>query len=345
MNRKRQLLLIGRSWVRGGAAHPGRLRLALSLALLLALIAALAIPVAAVGEPPAKRGDEPYAVGLRHYTFVDSSRRTPPNRSFPGAPDRTLKTILLYPAAGEPGGSAVTGATPLRTTGNNRFPLIVFSHGLGAVAQAYQPLLERFAAAGYVIAAPNFPLSSAGSPGGVTLGDYTNQPADVSFVLTRTLELAREDRSLRNTIDRDHVGVLGHSLGAITTLGVATNSCCLDPRIDAAVAWSGIELPFGGGSFFSGPTPPLLLVHGDADGTVPYQGSVSAYAQAPAPKALLTLEGGGHVPFLSPWLVPIVDVTTDFLDGYLKGDSRALARLATDGNVPGVASLQQDLGG
>jgi hypothetical protein len=34
---------------------------------------------------------------------------------------------------------------------------------------------------------------------------------------------------------------------------------------------------------------------------------------------------------------------TDFLDGYLKGDRRALKRLAKDGNVAGVASLQKDL--
>lgn len=167
----------------------------------------------------------------------------------------------------------------------------------------------------------------------------------MSFVLTRVLRLARRDPSLMRTIDAHHVGAFGHSLGAITTLGVATNSCCLDPRIRAAVSFSGIELPFPGGSFFATPTPPLMLVHGDADQTVPYGGSVGAYQQSPAPKVFLTLKHAGHVPFLAPWLDPTVRSITDFLDGYLKRDRRALRRLATDGNAPGVASVQEDLSG
>jgi predicted dienelactone hydrolase len=223
------------------------------------------------------------------------------------------------------------------------FPLIVFSHGFAASGPAYQFLLERFVREGYVIAAPTFPLSSGGAPGGPKLGDYINQPGDVSFVLTSVLTLARWDRSLRRTIDQDDVAAFGHSLGAITTLGVATNSCCVDPRIRAAVSFSGIELAFPGGSFFSTPTPPLMLVHGDADQTVPYVGSVSAFAQAPAPKVFLTLKHGRHVPFLAPWLEPTVRSITDFLDGFLKHDRRALRQLATDGNVPGVASVQENL--
>jgi hypothetical protein len=37
----------------------------------------------------------------------------------------------------------------------------------------------------------------------------------------------------------------------------------------------------------------------------------------------------------------IVATVTDFLDGYLKGKPAAIARLATDATVPGVASLQR----
>ena len=145
-------------------------------------------------------------------------------------------------------------------------------------------------------------------------------------------------------IDRHDIGVAGHSLGAITTLGVAANSCCLDRRIDAASEWSGALLPFPGGSFFSEPTPPFLFVHGEADGTLAYSGSAAGYAQAPAPKAFLTVEDGPHVFFYGHWLEPFVNTTTDFFDGFLKRKRRALRRMATDGNVPGATSLQQDLG-
>jgi dienelactone hydrolase len=284
-----------------------------------------------------------YAVGMRSYTFVDRSRPTSANGSFPGAPTRTLPTLLLYPAVGDPNGSAVKDARPVRS--GHGFPLIVFSHGFTASGPAYAFLLEMFVREGYVIAAPTFPLSSGGAPGGPKLLDYVNQPADVSFVITRVLRLARRDPSLRGTIDPQHIGAFGHSLGAITTLGVATNSCCRDPRISAAVSFSGIELPFPGGSFFATPTPPLMLVHGDADQTVPYGGSVGAYGQAPSPKVFLTLDHAGHVPFLAPWLDPTVRTITDFLDGFLKRDRGALRRLAIDGNVPGVASVQEDLSG
>jgi dienelactone hydrolase len=281
-------------------------------------------------------------VGSRSYTFVDASRPTVPNGTYQGAATRTLPTLLLYPTAGDPNGPVVADAKPL---GRRRgFPVVVFSHGFTASGPAYQTLLRRFARAGYVVAAPTFPLSSGGAPGGPRLIDYVNQPADVSFVLTQVLRLQRDDASLRRTIDRHDIGVAGHSLGAITTLGLARNSCCQDPRIDAAVAFSGIQLPFPGGSFATTSGPPLMLVHGDKDGTVPVSGSLNAFAQAPTPKVLLTLLGAPHTPFLAPWIDPLTASVTDFLDGELKHSRKALRRLTADGNVPGVTALRQDLG-
>jgi predicted esterase len=332
--------------VRGVMSRRSWVKALCSTVVLVGSVGALGLPASAAAVPRAavaQRDTATYAVGVRSYTFIDRSRPTSANGTFPGAPTRTLPTLLLYPAVGDPNGPAVTDARPIRH--GHGFPLIVFSHGFGASGPAYAFLLEMFVREGYVIAAPTFPLSSGGAPGGPKLLDYVNQPADVSFVITRVLQLARRDPSLRRTIDPRHIGAFGHSLGAITTLGVATNSCCLDRRISAAVSFSGIELPFPGGSFFATPTPPLMLVHGNADQTVPYAASVGAYAQAPAPKVFLTLDHAGHVPFQAPWLAPTVHTITDFLDDYLKHDRRALRRLPTDGNVPGVSSVQEDLGG
>jgi predicted dienelactone hydrolase len=309
-----------------------------------AIVSLLAVAVIGSGAPSAsakQSQDGPYAIGMRSYTFVDKSRPTAPNGTYPGASSRTLPTMLLYPARGRAGGAAVENARPLATKGG--FPLIVFSHGFGANGPAYKPLLELLVRRGYVVAAPTFPLSSSGAPGGPKLGDYVNQPGDVSYEITRVLRLRRNHRGLAKTISRDHIGAAGHSLGAITTYGVAFNSCCLDRRIDAAVPISGILLPFGTGTFFTKPTPPLLAIHGNQDGTVPYSASADAYSKAPAPKALLTLDKAPHTPFSAPWLDPIVRTTTDFLDGYLKGDRKALKRLGKDGNVAGVSSLQQKL--
>jgi predicted dienelactone hydrolase len=285
-------------------------------------------------------GDGPYAVGTQSLTFVDTSRPTQPNRTFPGAPSRTLPTLVMYPAEGNPNNLPAQGAEALH---GRRFPLIVFSHGFTASGPAYAGLLALIARRGYVVAAPTFPLSSGGAPGGPKIIDYLNQPADVSFVITRLLDLDRSDPGFRREINSKRIGVAGHSLGAITTLGVATNSAVQDRRINAAISISGIELPFGTGSFFAKPTPPLLLVHGNADGTVPYGSSVTIYGQAPAPKAFLTLLSAPHTPFFAPWLDPTIRTVVDFLDGYLKHDHEALERLARDGNVAGASSLQQDL--
>jgi dienelactone hydrolase len=284
----------------------------------------------------------PYAVGLRSYTFVDTSRATPPNGSFPGMPTRTLPTLLVYPAKGDPAGSAVENAPPVER--GKGFPLLVFSHGSGGSSMSrFVELTERLVREGFVVAAPTFPLSSADAPGGPTGVDNVNQPGDVSFVITQVLALARDDRTIGKTVDRHEIGAIGNSLGAVTTLGVATNSCCLDPRIDAAVSLWGAEFPFPNGSFFSEPTPPLMLVHGTADERLPYGGSVIAYEHAPSPKAFLTLEEAPHNPFFPPWHDPMIRSVIDFLDGFLDHDPQALRRLPRDGNVTGVASLQEDL--
>ena len=290
--------------------------------LAMVVIAALAGAVAAAG--PASAGG--HAVRSRSYVFVDKSRSTPPNGTYPGARTRTLPTLLLSPAEG-------------KRRPRGPFPLIVFSHGLGATGPAFRPTLERLARKGYVVAAPTFPLSNGSAPGGPSLVDYEEQPADVSFVLDRVLRLARRNRDgLRRTISRRRIGALGHSLGAVTTLALTANSCCLDRRIDAAVSWAGLLLPFTGGSYFSMRTPPLMLVHGTADPT--YSASVSIYGQAPSPKAFVTLTNAPHILNVRPWMDPAVSSTADWFDGFLEHDRKALRRLATDANVPGTASLE-----
>jgi fermentation-respiration switch protein FrsA (DUF1100 family) len=314
---------------RGGWGTVVKLR-GLALLMVCTVVASLLLPSAeASASPPevaAPSVGQVYRVASLSETFIDASRPTPPNGTYPGSPQRVLPTLVLYPKQ--------------RKGEHGHFPLIVFSHGFTASGPDYRSVLKPWVAQGYVVAAPTFPLSSGGAPGGPTILDYPNQPGDVSFVITQMLRLDHTVLSpLYNLIDPGSIGVAGHSLGAVTTLGVADNSCCLDHRINAAVSIAGIELPFAGGTFFSGHTSPLLLIHGTADQTVPYGASQQLFADDRSSTYFLTLDGAPHTAFFDPWGPVITTTVLAFFDKYLKHSSGA-HQILVSGTVPGVASIQ-----
>jgi dienelactone hydrolase len=275
--------------------------------------------------------DGTFAIADSTIDFVDSTRPTAPHNGAPGSDARALHTIIYYPDA--PG----------------RFPLIVFSHGLGALARIYDVILKAWATEGYVVAAPDFPLSRATAPGGPLADDYVNQPADVSFLIDRLLALDADPRSvLHGRIDRRHIGASGQSLGGLTTFGVTLNTCCRDPRIDAAVPMAGLLWPFPGGDYEGRGAPPTLVIHGDADDTVPYETALSAYdILGDTPKALLTHIGGGHIlPYVGSSdraaQLATIDASTAFFDLFLKRERGARERLLAVGERERV-TLEADL--
>ena len=81
----------------------------------LVCVALLGVAAAAsAGAASRRRSDataaRSFAVGVRTEPFVDSTRPTPANGSFPGSPSRSLPTLVLYPARGAPGGPDRAGA-------------------------------------------------------------------------------------------------------------------------------------------------------------------------------------------------------------------------------------------
>jgi predicted dienelactone hydrolase len=303
---------------------------------LLALVAVMGLAAAACapGVP-----DGPFAVGTRSYTFVDASRVTKSHNGQPARPSRALPTQVWYPAQGAPGGRDQPNAPADKVHGP--YPLVVFSHGYTGNGPVYGPVVREWVKAGYVVAAPTFPLTHGGTPGGTDVTDYVEQPRDVSFVLGEMLRLNNEPASgLRHLIDPMRIAAAGHSLGAITTIGVAYNTCCRDPRIRAAIPISGRERPFPGGKSHFVRTP-SLFIHGDADGTVPYPSGHDVFLkQAQRPKFFLTLFGAGHIDlFLNASGRVINKSVIDFLDLYVKDRPSGLTRIRHDGDKAGVSSL------
>jgi fermentation-respiration switch protein FrsA (DUF1100 family) len=263
-------------------------------------------------------------VGVRTLTFVDASRPMRANETGPDAPRRKIVTNVWYPAGGQPSEAETPDAAPAP----GPFPLIVFSHGRSGEPQQYAASFRVWARAGYVVAAPRHPLTVRGSPGGGVTDDIQNQPADISFVITRM------GAELPNDVDIDHVAVVGHSSGAITALGVGFNTCCHDDRADAVVLESVIPLPFAGGSYFEDlPATPVLFFHGDADGTFPIAAGRGVFQRARPPKFFVTIQGGGHTPPYRdgpPDFHLVAQVSLDFFDRYLKDRADALDRMQAD---------------
>ena len=288
---------------------------------------------------PRTRPERAFSVGLRVLTLIDPGRLVRlPGR---GLAPRKLVTLVRYPAMGPPARVDVVGAPAQRAAGP--FPLVVFGHGFAVTPGIYARLLRAWARAGYVVAAPVFPLENANAPGAPNESDLVNQPRDMSFVISRLLAAGTDPRStFAGLLDPRAIGIAGHSDGGETALAVAYDSHFRDPRVRAAIILSGAQIPGGGGSSFPAPSPPLLTSQGTADAVTPPSLTHAFFETAPAPKYLLTLLGAPHLgPYTDeqPQLGIVERVTIAFLDRYLKGLEGSDARLRAAGDVPATAVL------
>ena len=238
-----------------------------------------------------------FGVGVTTMTFVDTSRPTMPNGDFPGAPSRTLITEIWYPA--DPGPAAPPEEqrnAPVLHGGP--YPLIIYSHGFMSVRRGGTFLAQHLASYGYVVAAPDFPLTNAGAPGGPAFADVVEQPGDVSVIIDRVLALGADAHSsFAGAIDAQRIGLTGLSLGGTTTFLAAFHPTLRDPRVRAAAPMAGVACMFDK-DFYGARKIPLLILHGDIDAIVAYQeNGVFAFSEANPPKYLVTIIGGSHTGF------------------------------------------------
>jgi len=277
-----------------------------------ALVAAAVVAAAAAGRPAPGSDPGLTPIHRRAFAFVDRSRRA--RFSNGSSAPRALRTQVLLPA------------------GHGRFPLVVFCHGFALTPGIYVPLLDAWVRAGFVVAAPAFPVERPGAPGGPSRADLPNEPRDVSFVLTRLL------RALRGVVDPRAVAVAGQSDGAVAAFSVAYDPRYRDPRVNAAVVMSGA--PLAGFAAPADGAPPLLAVQGTADPFNAPRVTAAYFRELRPPKFLLWLLGASHLPPYTTsdrWEAAVAAATTAFLRHYLR--AAPLRPLLAAGDRPGVARL------
>jgi predicted dienelactone hydrolase len=240
--------------------------------------------LATQGPPPGSESARrlapgPYAVGRRDSTFVDESRRTPALGDFPGAPSRTLETTLWYPKGAE-----------------GPHPLLIYCHGFMSNRRGGAYLAEHLASYGYVVAAADFPHTHGDAPGGPDLRDTVNQPGDVSFLIGALLALEEGVRPFRAGVDPRRIGVMGLSLGGLTTTLTAFHPELRDPRIQAAISIAGPGAIFSR-RFFETAAVPFLMIAASEDAIVPYPANGPPILERAPSAALVTIEGGSHTGF------------------------------------------------
>lgn len=226
----------------------------------------------------------PFAVELELFEVEDMARPTPANGRYVGSPSRELKGKLWRPYV-------------KRGSQAGPFPLLVYSHGYMSFHQEGAYLAEFMASHGYIVVAVDFPLSNYFAPGGPVLSDVVNQPGDISFIISQVL--ARNTQagdSLMGQVDEHRIGVIGLSLGGMTTELVTFHPTLRDERIKAAVSIAGPSRMFTE-TFFRGVTVPFMMVAGDKDAIVPYNYNALAVREKDPDSVLVTIKAGSHAGF------------------------------------------------
>jgi predicted dienelactone hydrolase len=225
------------------------------------------------------------------------------------------------------------------------WPVIIFSHGFHGCSTQSTFLMKALAEDGYAVFAPNHkdaacknfrawfrrPEAPFRDPRDWSDATYADRAQDLDKLID---SLSKDPRYGSAPYDWNHLGLVGHSLGGYTVLGVGGGwPHWKDPRVKAILALSPYAAPFINKETLSGLDAPVMYQGGTRDpGITPFINKGNgAYPQSPSPKYYVEFDGAGHFAWtdLNPKYQPeIVDYSRAFLDRYLKG-KRFPAFLAT----------------
>jgi fermentation-respiration switch protein FrsA (DUF1100 family) len=283
--------------------------------------------------PPPPPDLPPMTVGVTHAvatyqtTFVDTSRPTPALGGYPGSPNRVLPTTVWYPTDKQ----------------NGPYPLVMFAHGYGVTPSFYAALLSRIAAAGYVVAAPTYPILSGQPAGPDDVVGWADLFPDTWFVTTKVLDLSASGNGvLGGLIDPQRIAVAGHSDGGYVSFGDGYQPFRLDTRVRAVVSYAA-SFAYAGSYQPNG--RPILHVHSDTDVYNPYDEAIAwDNANLREPKTVMTLVNATHAaPYTDPsdpHFSTLLRTTIAFLDTTLKMHPETLHSALLDiASKPTIARL------
>ncbi|MFF6910815.1 alpha/beta hydrolase family protein [Streptomyces sp. NPDC012389] len=200
-------------------------------------------------------------------------------------------------------------------------PVIVFSHGNAWSLDGYEPLVDRWAAAGFVVVQPTHLDSRRNAiawddPRFATV--WRVRITDLHAVLDHLGDILAE-AGLEDRADREHTAVVGHSWGA-QTAGAVLGARVLGadglpgedfshPAVaagaligatgtgDTLTPFAAENLPFMKPDYSTMTTPALIVAGGKDDSQLSTRGPewfTDAYHLSPAPKSLLTIAEAEH---------------------------------------------------
>jgi predicted dienelactone hydrolase len=249
--------------------------------------------------------------------------------------------LLLFSCAARAGGGEQSlllngvHAAVWTPAGEGRVPLIVFSHGFHGCSTQASFLMAAFAAAGYLVVAPDH--RDSGCRGGMeataqapfreptswTDATYRDRAEDVR----RVIEALTADARFATRIDRSRVGLIGHSLGGYTVLGLAGAWASWHmPEAKAVLALSPYTAPFVVKQTLRELSVPVMYQGGTLDlrVTPAVRQLDGAFDQSPPPKYYVELEGAGHFAWTDVGRSDhetIVRYSIAFMNHYVKGES------------------------